>query len=604
MPSKNHPEPPREALCPVESCVVRRSALLALLLLTAGCNRGGVSTAAEPYLDLAARAAILRAETEEPSTAIGVEAAGDLLFLPTGTSTEYLLFAEANSTLRVEEVVSKGVGSRLEVLVETDREGERELAVVHGSKQDLVIPLEIGTREPFRLSLLSMADEGDSESGVLLRKPTLWAPGRRQEAAPEITVEPRHRRPHVLVYLVDTLRADRLGCYGYDRPISPNIDRFADRSSLFLNAIGQSSWTKASVGSIFTGLWPPAHGAIGWKHKLTDEIVTLAEYLQTGGYQTAAFVTNPNVVQAFGFTQGFDEFTRKLRRPSDQVNEMVFEWLGGRDLERPFLLYVHTMDPHAPYAPPEPYRSRFATDADQMPNWQPRWRWPMEALPYLSNLYDAEIAFNDDSFGKLLAFLEDEEIYDDTLIILASDHGEEFKEHGRWRHGANLHAVTLNFPLIVKFPDQRLGTRVEEAVQHIDLLPTILGSAGRAIPDHLEGRDLAALTKVGSSAAGPASPEIYSHLRLGRGALNHSVVSGSWKLIRRLGDSGWELSLFDWQEDPDEGRDLAPELPVLAAVLSAQIDDKVRSLQAAEAAEEITLTEELEADLRALGYLE
>ncbi len=308
------------------------------------------------------------------------------------------------------------------------------------------------------------------------------------------------RRANVLIYLVDTLRSDRLGILGYPRPITPNIDRFAESSSLFLNAIGQSSWTKASVGSIFTGLWPPAHGAIGWKHKLSSEIETLAERLQADGYRTAAFVTNPNVVRTFGFTQGFDEYTRKLKRPSDEVNQMVFDWFEGRKDDDPFLLYVHTMDPHAPYAPREPFKSKFAPTADEIPQWQPRWRWPMEALPYLSDLYDAEIAFNDASFGQLLGFLEERGLYDDTLIVFVSDHGEEFKEHGRWRHGANLHAETLNFPLIVKFPDQQVGTRVETAVQHIDLLPTILASVGLEIPEALEGRDLAPIAMADLAA--------------------------------------------------------------------------------------------------------
>jgi arylsulfatase A-like enzyme len=239
-----------------------------------------------------------------------------------------------------------------------------------------------------------------------------------------------------------------------------------------------------------------------------------------------------------------------------------------------------------------------------MPDWQPRWRWPMEALPYLSDLYDAEIAFNDDSFGRLLDFLVERGLYDDTLIIFASDHGEEFKEHGRWRHGANLHAETLNFPLIVKFPDQQVGTRVETAVQHIDLLPTILASVGLEIPEALEGRDLAAIAAGHSPATELESSGIYSHLRLGRGPLNHSLVSEQWKLIRRQGEDEWEVSLFDWREDPAETRNLATDRPVLAAVLSALIDQKVASLQESEAAEEVTLSQELEEDLRALGYLE
>jgi arylsulfatase A-like enzyme len=577
--------------------------LLGLALLAVACGSGESPEIGDAYYDLVAQLGAAGVEIDASETLPVAKPDEDLLFLPTGASVEYLLFAEPDSTFRAEGVVVRGEGMRLEAYVETDEDGERELLSLSESKEDLAEPLGLGFRAPVRLGLRTVGGDSDPGSGVALKSPALWAPI-KEATGPLPAVEKPSRRPNVLIYLVDTLRSDRLGCLGYPKPITPNIDRFAAVSSLFLNAVGQSSWTKASVASIFTGLWPPAHGAIGWKHKLSDEIDTLAEFLHAEGYQTAAFVTNPNVVKTFGFTQGFDEFTRKLKRPSDQVNAMAFDWIDGRREDAPFLLYLHTMDPHAPYAPPEPFRSEFAPNADEMPHWQPRWRWPMEALPYLSDLYDAEIAFNDDSFGKLLDFLEERGVYDETMIIFASDHGEEFKEHGRWRHGANLHAETLNFPLIIKFPGQSEGVRVGQTVQHIDLLPTILSNVGLDIPPALDGRDL---TGFGGDDAVPADgvpSSIYSHLRLGRGPLNHSVVSGQWKLIRRLGEEGWQFSLFDWREDPNETNDLAGERPVLAAVLSASIDRKVTSGEEAEAVEEVTLSKEMEEDLRALGYLE
>jgi len=581
-----------------------RIALLGLVLLATACGSGDSPVEGVAYYDLVRNLDSMVVEGADPSLEPAAEPEEDLLFLPAGARVEYLLFAEPESALRVEAVILRGRGARLEVFLETDSEGEEKLTTLWRSKDDLAVSLRLDSRTPVRLSLHSLVDDAEPGSGVVLVKPTLSAPEAVRDLPRTSVVETPPSRPNVLIYLVDTLRADRLGCFGYPKPTTPNIDRFANGASLYLNAIGQSSWTKASVASIFTGLWPPAHGAIGWKHKLSDEIVTLAEMLQAEGYRTAAFVTNPHVVKTFGFTQGFDEFTRKLKRPSSEVNEMVFDWFDGKEDDDPFLLYVHTMDPHAPYAPPEPFRAEFAPNADQMPSWQPRWRWPMEALPFLSDLYDAEIAFNDDSFGKLLGFLEERGLYDDTLILFVSDHGEEFKEHGRWRHGANLHAGTLNFPLIVKFPGQQHGNRLEEAVQHIDLLPTILESVGLDIPIGLEGRDLGAIARADTVTPMSVPSEIYSHLRLGRGPLNHSLVTGQWKLIRRQGEEGWELSLFDRQQDPTESRDVAIERPVLTAVLSTLIDEKLVSLQESDAAEEVILSEELEEDLRALGYLE
>jgi choline-sulfatase len=579
-------------------------ALLASVLVATACGLGDSAEEGVAYYDLVGNRGSRAAAEVKPSLQPVVDPAEEIVFLPAGASVEHLLFAEPKSTLRVEGIILRGASTGLEVRLETDSDGDRKLASFRRSKEGVAVSLRLKSRTAVRLSLASVASDGEPGSGVVLKRPALWAPFEASVSTPAPpVVEAVPRRANVLIYLVDTLRSDRLGILGYPRPITPNIDRFAESSSLFLNAIGQSSWTKASVGSIFTGLWPPAHGAIGWKHKLSSEIETLAERLQAEGYRTAAFVTNPNVVRTFGFTQGFDEFTRKLKRPSDEVNQMVFDWFEGRRDEDPFLLYVHTMDPHAPYAPREPFKSEFAPTADDIPQWQPRWRWPMEALPYLSDLYDAEIAFNDASFGQLLGFLEERGLYEDTLIVFVSDHGEEFKEHGRWRHGANLHAETLNFPLIVKFPDQQEGTRVETAVQHIDLLPTILASVGLEIPETLEGRDLAPMAMANSAPAETVSSGIYSHLRLGSGPLNHSLVKGQWKLIRRLRDEGWETSLFDWQQDPAESQDLVSERPVLAAVLSAMIDAKVASLEES-AAEEVVLSEELEEDLRALGYLE
>ena len=301
----------------------------------------------------------------------------------------------------------------------------------------------------------------DGEEGVVLRSPSLWRVSTEADAVDRVgsrtETNPAATLPNILIYLIDTLRRDRLGVYGFERPVSPQIDAFAANATVYEDAVGQSTWTKPAVASMFTGVWPPVHGATGWKHKLPESLETLPEALQAVGYRTGAVVTNPNIVSDYGFARGFDDFRRILKRPSPQVNEVVFEWLESGGEDRPFFLYVHTMDPHAPYRPPEPWLSRFAPRTSEMPTWTPRWRWPLEALPFLLDLYDAEIAFNDDSFGALLRRLEDLGAYDDTLIVVVSDHGEEFKEYGKWRHGANLFPATLHVPLIVKFPGQVTG---------------------------------------------------------------------------------------------------------------------------------------------------
>jgi arylsulfatase A-like enzyme len=529
----------------------------------------------------------------------------NFLFIPIGWRIQYPVHVEPGSTVRAERTAIRGAGGQLEISLATDEDGEQGIATLSAAERGVTVPLELESRTPALLTLAARATRSGARGGVLIQSPSLWAPSPRIQETSAVATETSPSRPNVLLYLVDTLRRDRLGCYGYSRAVSPNIDAFAAESTLFVNTVGQSSWTKPSVASIFSGIWPPALGTISWKQKLPGEIETLAESLQTAGYRTAAFVTNPNVVKAFGFDQGFDDFTRKLKRPSDVVNEMVLEWLDQRTEDRPFFLYVHTMDPHAPYSPPEPFRQRFAPQADAMPSWSPRWKWPLEVLPFFQDLYDGEVAFNDHSFGNLLHNLEARGLYDEMLIVFVSDHGEEFREHGRWRHGANLHAETLNFPLIIRYPGQQEGRRVEELAQHIDLMPTILDYLGLTIPEAVEGRSLSAVAKTGNSQRGSRPERAYSHLQLGGKPRHLSIVEGPWKLIRTERPRGVSTLLYNWKQDPQEELDLASEFPVRTMVLSALLDRKsTQSRIAAPEEEEGELDEETLDALRALGYLQ
>jgi len=417
------------------------------------------------------------------------------------------------------------------------------------------------------------------------------------DAETEIGEDRAVRRPNILIYLVDTLRVDRLGVYGYERPTSPHVDAFAAHATVFENAIGQSSWTRASMASIFTGVWPPTHGTTGWKHQLPEEFETLVEKLDEVGYETAAFVGNPQITVHYGFGQGFDQYRREIKRPSGEYNQMVAQWLDGLDGDRPWFIYVHTMDPHAPYRPPDPYMSQFAPNDAQMPTWQPRWKWPLEVLPFFSDRYDGEIAQNDASFGELVGLLSERGLYEDSLIIFTSDHGEEFKEHGRWRHGDNLHAETLNVPLVIRFPRQSTGKSVVPAVQHIDLMPTILDYVGVEIPSAVQGRSLLGRARF--------EGEIYSHLFLSGFPLYHSVVEGNWKLIRRIDEDGTRsFQLFNRHEDPGETRDLAADQPGRLASLVALLEAKLAAENEPRSVEEIPLTEELQEELEAIGYLQ
>lgn len=429
------------------------------------------------------------------------------------------------------------------------------------------------------------------------------------------------RRPDVVLYVIDTLRADHLGTYGYPRPTSPEIDRFAADATVFTKAEAQSSWTRTTMVSILTGLEPERHGIAGRDDALPAAVDTLAERLGVLGYQRAAVVTNGNVAPTFGLHQGFDDY-RYLResqeRPemhvlADGVNEEAFSMLGplARD-DAPFFLYLHTSDPHAPYVPPEPYRGRFAADVDpargRIEQVHAISRGDIEAPPgtreAFIDLYDAEIAFNDEHFGRLLDRLRALGRYEDALIILVADHGEEFGEHGGWEHGKTLYAEQLRVPLIVKFPrGWGAGVRVDRLARQIDIAPTVLAALGHDAGD-VDGAPLQALI---APTAPPARRTARASLRLDERRMR-SVASHSYKLI--LDESAWvrhaRAELFEVDSDPDERDNLYFERPIPRGFL-LQLDRSLRvearRKKALPAPERADVDPALRERLEALGYV-
>jgi len=617
---------------------------LAVALWTTGCAE---SVERVPWLDLAA--ALPVAETRpagrgasEQARSSGVRAVDEALFLPLGSEVDFFLQPPAGSSLRVESLRHRGTEEgwvEVSVLVEGGGEkenagpSERALGRLEGeSGGELELPSD-GDR-PLRLRLQALPADGASlgdEPGVLLLRPILAAP----RTAPPDAAEPRSaetipspaepRRLNVLIYLIDTLRADHLGCYGYQRPVSPAIDAFARDATLFENAVAQSSWTRPSVASLFTGVWPGTHGVHGRRDTLAPEALTLPELFHRHGYRTAGLVTNRNVARAFGFGQGFELYRMlRLEDSSADVYEQAVEWLthwqqerdgeqpeneSGSESRAPFFLYLHTVDPHASYDPPETFRQRFAPD---IPRDGTGMRWWMRQLKagqievsdkrtrQLLDLYDAEIAANDESFGRLIDWLTGAGLLEETVIVLLSDHGEEFHEHGRWEHGKSLHTELLDVPLVVRFPGTEAaalrGLRVSRPAQQIDVLPTLLTYLGLPVPPGMEGRNL----------LGPIDDDarIYSHLELDS-LEAASVTAGRWRLIEgRSTSHGLGLELYDRWVDPIEHDDLAARRPVTAGYLRSQLLAHELLGEGALRPGEAVLDDETREQLRALGYLD
>ena len=319
------------------------------------------------------------------------------------------------------------------------------------------------------------------------------APDRAFWGNPLVTTTRGPAPPLVILYLVDTLRADHLPVYGYPRDTAPSLVRFARDSVVFDQAIASSSWTKPSVASIFTSLLPRDHGCLQFYSPFERSHVTLAERLRLAGYETGAVVANPILWgKDTGFAQGFS-FYAAARTPL-HAEGVVDDALASLDRSQglPLFLYLHTMDAHDPYQAPPPFDRNFSPPAGLEKRTEEG--LDDEGSPDIEEIigqYDGEIAYGDREFGRLLSELKRRGLYDGALIVFLSDHGEEFMERGNLGHGRTLFDELVRVPLVVKYPGGRYaGSRVDRQVQLVDVFPTILKSQGLPVPERIVGLPL------------------------------------------------------------------------------------------------------------------
>ncbi len=318
----------------------------------------------------------------------------------------------------------------------------------------------------------------------------------------------KSKKPNVIFLMLDTLRADHLGVYGYERNTSPNIDQFAKENLFFKNAITAVPWTPPSVAGMWSGLYPKSHNfmppnsreeATTNVSKLSESVLTLPEILKAQGYQTHAISTNPWITDTFGFNQGYDKFEYLEREQADVLTESgikAIEQMTSK--EDPFFLYLHYLDPHEPYTPPDKYARVF--------------KGPLKANDYDAEmqrkigLYDGEIAFMDEWLGKFFAYLKEKKLYEDSIIVIVGDHGEQFMEHGNISHGNELFNPELHIPMIIKTGKNIQQRVVDYAVSNIDLFPTILELVGLTPPANYQSVSL--LKDANSQGRGGVMSEI------------------------------------------------------------------------------------------------
>ncbi len=454
---------------------------------------------------------------------------------------------------------------------------------------------------------------------------------------------PKPEGPSLILVVVDTLRADYLGCYGFQGASSPNLDRLAEEGLLYERCFAQAPWTKPSVATLLTSLHPRAHGVLthhGWFGERTgedpsnlhasgetdnasgqpsastdvlpQEAHTLAEALRRRGYRTAAFVANPWIRPEWGFDQGFELFEHYEEQDATRPIREANQWLEKVG-DAPSFVFLHLMDVHGPYqAPEEDYRAlldspslRYSWKLDdpafeRIPAYLRHSPWTQDAeardLKTWRTRYAAGVRAVDEKIGGLVQYLELTERLDKTVLIVTADHGEELLEHNGWDHGRNLYDHQTHVPWIVRLPEKRhAGTHLGEVCSLTDVMPSALAWLEVASPPGIHGSD----------RSDPArEPEPFAM----------SIAEGvKWRpQVFSLRTEGYKLvadfkrkhfSLFHLQTDPAEQRDVAPREPETVRLLLKELERHIeRTSKGALSKEQASISDQLQQQLNALGY--
>jgi len=458
-------------------------------------------------------------------------------------------------------------------------------------------------------------------------------------------------RPNVLFITIDTLRSDHLSAYGYPRETSPAFDRTAAQGALFTNVVAATPFTQPSTASLLTGLYPHTHGVRNHPNLLAPNHVTLAEVLRDEGYLTAAFSSHGLLVPEWGFGQGFLLFERigtpvrfdvtllahalrrlGVRKPershrADAVTERALRWLDS-GARTPFFLWLHYLDPHFPYEPPEEYARMFdsGTGVDELTDleWPDGRRkifdldLPEDRVRKNIDLYDAEIRFTDDEIGRVLDRLQKMRLLDKTIVAITADHGESLGEHGLYfAHTHFLYDPCMMVPLAVSYPPEVApGTKISRVASGLDVMPTILNLAGAPIPPGLEGRSFAPLLRGAEeerfrAVFGENGRTIVGNLEEENPRWTVDGDAGRWRMVRADDHKlilipkpeGDRFELYDLTNDPRETNDRAAAEPARLDSLKRLLLDWIAEETSGSTFKDKIDGETLRA-LRDLGYIQ
>lgn len=457
-------------------------------------------------------------------------------------------------------------------------------------------------------------------------------PEATEAPAPEIATEAEPVTPNVMIVVVDTLRADRIHAERNGVPVMPFLSEWAQNQHQFTNATSQSSWTKPSVVSLLTSLYVQTHRVeFGTQQPVVEgqsmevqmvptDLQTVAELFKDAGYATGAVVANVHLRQDYNFGQGFDEYHYEVAKPAALITDTALAMMDR--LEEPWFLYVHYLDPHAPYQPPEPYKSAFGTIPEFTAEEKHLMRNNYGANYYLDKvkydvgvrdkrlfgsftetgreairyLYDGECRYTDAELKRLFDAVDT--AGRPAYRIVTADHGEEFWEHGSIGHSKTLYEELINVPLIFSGPSVQAGNTVTP-VELIDVMPTLAAQLNLPGNDAWQGRTIL--------SGDIAAKAVYSQTRMSArefGVELESVRDGAWKLVL---DHGAPTALFNLADDPGEQNNLLetnPDDTVRLQALHASHLEQARAHPAAQSPPPVDgMTDEMREQMEALGYV-
>jgi len=410
--------------------------------------------------------------------------------------------------------------------------------------------------------------------------------GRPESASAETAKVRRDGGLNVLLIIIDTLRADRVGYSGYDIK-TPHMDSLASEGTRFIDATCQYPMTLPSHASIMTGTFPQFHGIrSNGNYYLKKDFTTLAEALKENGFATSAFIGSVVLDSKYGLAQGFDLYDDTFKTPdylediesqnlAQDVYQSAKKWFDAHH-QKKFFMWVHFYDPHAPYIPPSPFDKEY------------------------KDPYDGEVAYTDVYVGKLMDMLKEKGVYKNTLVVLTGDHGEGLGEHDEPTHAIFLYDTTVKVPLLFHCP----GTipekiTVKDQVRTVDFMPTILDMLKIKVPKAVQGESLVPLMQ------GEKRKEVYSYAET-----YFPFLSNGWAPLKCLRAGGFKFikapkpELYDLSSDPGELHNILNEKPQTAREMMGQLDELEAKYQAEKTAEKITLSLEERERLESLGYVE